>query len=69
MAQRIAARLGFPSRLVVATDSSDMPNRAPRPRNVSLDNRKARAELKTPMLSLDEGLALALQSGKISSSK
>jgi dTDP-4-dehydrorhamnose reductase len=65
MAQRIAVHLGFPSRLVVATDSSDMPDRAPRPKNVSLDNRKARAELTTPMCSLDEGLALALQSEKM----
>jgi dTDP-4-dehydrorhamnose reductase len=67
MAQRIAARLGFPSRLVVATNSSNLAGRAPRPRNVSLDNHKARAELKIPMRSLDEGLALALQSGKINS--
>ncbi len=67
MAQHIVAHLGFPKQQVIATDSSDMPGRAPRPRNVSLDNHKARAELKIPMLSLDEGLALALQSEKISS--
>ncbi|MBI3853923.1 MAG: SDR family oxidoreductase [Verrucomicrobia bacterium] len=67
MAQRIAVRLGFPKQQIIATDSSDMPGRAPRPRNVSLDNTKARAELKTPMLSLDEGLALALQSRRITS--
>jgi dTDP-4-dehydrorhamnose reductase len=65
MAQRVATHLGFPSHQVVATDSSDMPDRAPRPRDVSLDNRKARAELKTPMRSFSEGLALASQSEKM----
>ena len=69
MAQRIAVRLGCSTAQIVATDSSDLPGRAPRPRNVSLDNRRTRAELKTPMLSLDEGLALALQSGRIDSIK
>jgi dTDP-4-dehydrorhamnose reductase len=69
MVQRIAERLGFPKNQVIATDSSDMPGRAPRPRNVSLDNRRARVELKTPMRNLDEGLALALQSVKINPNK
>ncbi len=62
MAQRVATHLGFPGERVIPVDSSDMPGRAPRPRDVSLDNRKARAKLKTPMCNLDEGLALALPS-------
>jgi len=69
LAQRVALHLGFPKERVLAVDSSDLPGRAPRPRDVSLDNRKVRAALKTPMRSLDEGLALALPSGKILSNE
>lgn len=60
MAQQIAARFGFPLNLIVAQGSASLPGRAPRPRDVSLDNRKARAELKTPMLTFAEGLSLIL---------
>jgi dTDP-4-dehydrorhamnose reductase len=60
MAQQIAARFGFPLDLVVAQDPASLPGRAPRPRDVSLDNRKARAQLKTPMLSFADGLSLIL---------
>ncbi len=60
MAQRIAVRLGYPKELVFASDVSKIPNRAPRPRDVSLDNRKARAILKTPMQGLESGLDLVV---------
>lgn len=59
--QKIAERFGFPQRLVVAQAADANPNRAPRPRDVSLSIERARAELKTPMLTLDEGLSLILQ--------
>lgn len=60
MAQRIADRLGFSRDLVIVKNPSAIPGRAPRPRDVSLDNTKARATLKTPMCTLDEGLDLVL---------
>ncbi len=60
MAQRIAARLGYPTNLIVAKDAGATPGRAPRPRDVSLNNAKARSTLKTPMRGLDEGLELVL---------
>jgi len=50
--------------LVVASDPSLSTGRARRPRDVSLDNAKARALLKTPMRSFDAGLSLVLQSGQ-----
>ncbi len=61
MAQRIAARFGFPRHLVVAQAAATTPGRAARPRDVSLDNAKACATLKTPMRTLDEGLSLILE--------
>ncbi|MHB8519499.1 MAG: SDR family oxidoreductase [Limisphaerales bacterium] len=61
MARRIATRFGFSPKLIVASVSAGIPGRAPRPRNISLDNRKARAQLETPMLDLDEALSLILQ--------
>jgi dTDP-4-dehydrorhamnose reductase len=60
MMQRIATRLGLPAELVIAQDPSGIPGRAPRPRDVSLDNSKARGLLKTPMVGLDDGLELVL---------
>lgn len=69
MAKRIAVRLGFASEQILASDTSMIPNRAPRPRNVSLDNRKMREKLKTPMCNFEEGLSLALESGEIVSDK
>jgi dTDP-4-dehydrorhamnose reductase len=56
MAQRIAARFGLDQRLIVASYQSAIANRAPRPRDVSLDNSKTRAILRTPMLSFEEAL-------------
>ena len=67
MAQRIAVRLGFSSEQIIASDTSMIPNRAPRPRDVSLDNRKARENLKTPMCDFEQGLALALESERMNS--
>ena len=60
MVQQIADRLGYDLGLVVPTDPSGLPGRAPRPLDVSLDNSKARAVLDTPMRGLLDGLELVL---------
>ncbi len=60
MGRRIAERLGYPADRVIPADAGEMPGRAPRPRDVSLSNAKARAKLVTPMRTLDEGLDLVL---------
>ena len=62
MARRIADRLGYPKNLVVDREPVIDSGRAPRPVNVSLCNKKAQMILKTPMLSLDEGIDLILTS-------
>ena len=67
MAQQIAVRFGFPSHLLVAQATAATPGRAARPRDVSLDNGKACANLKTPMRTLDEGLSLILETAATSS--
>lgn len=56
----IARRLGLPDELIVRHDPTGIPGRAPRPRDASLCNAKARTVLDTPMLDLDEGLELVL---------
>lgn len=61
MARKIAARFGFAPELVVPQPPATTPGRAPRPRDVSLDNAKACANLKTPMRTFDEALSLILQ--------
>jgi len=60
MVKRIAIKLGYPPELIVPSDVSKIPNRAPRPRDVSLNNAKARNLLKTPMLGLDEAVRLIM---------
>ena len=65
MARKIALRFGFPQSLVVAqAAAATSPSRAPRPRDVSLVNSKACAQLETPMLNLDDGISSILQSVK-----
>jgi dTDP-4-dehydrorhamnose reductase len=61
MARKIAARFGFAPELIMVQPPAPTPGRAPRPRDVSLDNAKACAKLKTPMRTLDEALSLILQ--------
>jgi dTDP-4-dehydrorhamnose reductase len=61
IAQQIAARFGFPPHLIVAQPVTAWPGRAARPRDVSLLNAKACAQLKTPMRTLDDGLSLILK--------
>jgi len=60
MSRRIARQLGLPAEKILATDSSLLKDRAPRPRDVSLSNQRARIELTTPMQDLASGLALAM---------
>ena len=64
MGQTIARRFGFPQDLIKDQGPTTTPGRAPRPRDVSLDNRQTRAQLKIPMRTLDEGLSLILESAK-----
>jgi len=66
MAQQIAVRFGF-SRDFVVAQATATTGRAARPRDVSLDNAKVCATLKTPMCTLDEGLSLILQTAAASS--
>ena len=60
MGRQIARTTGFPEEKILAINSADLPARAPRSNDVSLNNEKARRILKTPMLTLEEGLALIL---------
>ena len=53
--QRIAVALGYPADQVVPNDPADIPGRAPRPRDASLANSKARNLLKTPLCGVAEG--------------
>ncbi|HEX9511171.1 MAG TPA: sugar nucleotide-binding protein, partial [Puia sp.] len=64
MARRIALKTGFTDAAILAINSNSLAGRAPRPDDASLDNSRARANLKTPMLSLEEGLELTLKFGK-----
>jgi dTDP-4-dehydrorhamnose reductase len=60
MGRRIAARLNLDSSLLKPQDPSELAGRAPRPRDVSLDNSRAGHELKTPMRDFDDALSLVL---------
>ena len=60
LAQRIAAGLNLNPALIQPQLSPEPARRAPRPRDVSLHNARACAELKTPMRSLDQALSLIL---------
>ncbi len=61
MAHAIARRFGFPQDLVQDQGPATTPGRAPRPRDVSLDTGQTRAQLKTPLRTLEEGLTLVLE--------
>ena len=61
IAQKIAARFGFPPQLIVAQAVAAWSGRAARPRDVSLNNAKACTQLKTPMRTLADGLSLILK--------
>src|SRR5262249_52877119 len=66
MAQRIARKLDYGDALVYPNNPENIPGRAPRPRDVSFDNSLARKTLKTPMVTIEEGLdlILAVEKGK-----
>lgn len=67
MVRRIAWGLGFSPDLVYPNNPETIPGRAPRPRDVSLSNKKARKCLRTPMKDLLDGLRLVTESGPPSS--
>lgn len=60
MVRRIAAHLGHDPALVHPKDPSGLLGRAPRPRDVSMLNAKARSLLETPFCNLEEGLERVL---------
>jgi dTDP-4-dehydrorhamnose reductase len=60
MARRIALQTGFAEAKILAINSNALAGRAPRPDDASLDNSLARSILRTPLLSLEEGLELTL---------
>lgn len=62
----IAERLGYPPERVVAAAAADIPGRARRPRDASLDNSKAKATLRTPMRGVLDGLELVLCTPRMS---
>ncbi|NIA15309.1 MAG: sugar nucleotide-binding protein [Nitrospiraceae bacterium] len=64
MVRRLAVELGYPAERVEPKDPVNIPDRAPRPRDASLCNDKAKRVLKTPMRGLGDGLALILATQK-----
>lgn len=67
MAKQIAIDMKFSPEFIISTNSNAIPDRAPRPNDASMNNNKAKKILKTPMCSLQEGLALVLN-GKMEES-
>jgi dTDP-4-dehydrorhamnose reductase len=62
LTRRIAERFGYSPGLVQPRPPGEITGRAPRPRDVSLSNAKARAVLTTPMLGFAAALDLVLAS-------
>lgn len=60
LARRVAVRLGYNPDLVKVNHPESIPGRAPRPRDASMKNDKARALLATPMVDLETGLDLVM---------
>jgi dTDP-4-dehydrorhamnose reductase len=62
LTRRIAERFGYSPGLVQPRASEQITGRAPRPRDVSMSNARARSLLTTPMLGFDAALDLVLAS-------
>jgi dTDP-4-dehydrorhamnose reductase len=58
LTRRLAVRLGFSPDTIVPRPPTQIAGRASRPRDVSLNNAKARSLLKTPMLDFDAAMDL-----------
>lgn len=56
----IASMFNFPKNKILPINSNELLGRAPRPNNASLNNTIAKQVLKTPMLSIVDGLTLSL---------
>jgi len=61
LTRRLAERLGFSSDAVVPRSPGAITGRAPRPRDVSLNNAQSRTLLKTPMRDFDSAIDLILE--------
>ncbi|MCL4733812.1 MAG: SDR family oxidoreductase [Candidatus Omnitrophica bacterium] len=61
MGRRIAARLGYDPALVVVKNADAIPGRAPRPRDVSLNQDWTRSQLTTRFKGIEEGIDYLLQ--------
>jgi dTDP-4-dehydrorhamnose reductase len=61
MAQRIVGKLGYPTDSVIDKKPVVNSGRAQRPRDVSLNNARAKAVLATPMLDFDQALELIIE--------
>jgi len=61
LTRRLVERLGFPAQGVLPQPAGDIAGRAKRPIDVSLNNAKSRAVLKTPMRNFDAAIDLILK--------